>query len=153
MKKTCHPAHTRVKASQGWLNANYSFSFAQYYNPKRISFDALRVLNDNTIDLGMGFGTHPHNNIEIITIPLEGDLEHKDSTGNLGTIHENEIQVTTADKGVQHSEYNKNADKSINLLQLWVIPNAHNVAPPYDQNSDRELKKQSLLSSFVPQFT
>ena len=118
MKTTYHSAETRGHADHGWLNANHSFSFAQYYNPKRMNFGALRVLNDDTIAPGMGFGTHPHDNMEIITIPLEGDLEHKDSMGNVGAINEGEIQVMSAGTGIQHSEYNKNQDKSINLLQL-----------------------------------
>ena len=118
MKTTYHSAETRGNANHGWLNANHSFSFAQYYNPKRMNFGALRVLNDDTIAPGMGFGTHPHDNMEIITIPLEGDLEHKDSMGNVGAINEGEIQVMSAGTGIQHSEYNKNQDKSINLLQL-----------------------------------
>ena len=145
MKTTYHSAESRGNSNHGWLNANHSFSFAQYYNPKRINFGALRVLNDDTIAPGMGFGTHPHDNMEIITIPLEGDLEHKDSMGNVGAINEGEIQVMSAGTGVRHSEYNKNPDKSINLLQLWVMPNANNVSPRYDQKSIRELKKNNAF--------
>ena len=140
MKTSFHPAHTRGKADHGWLNANYSFSFAQYYNPERMNFGALRVLNDDTIAPGMGFGTHPHDNMEIITIPLSGDLEHKDSIGNIGIINEGEIQVISAGTGIYHSEYNKNQDKYINLLQLWVVPKTRDVKPRYDQKSLRELK-------------
>jgi redox-sensitive bicupin YhaK (pirin superfamily) len=153
MKTTYHSAETRGNASHGWLNANHSFSFAQYYNPKRMNFGALRVLNDDTIAPGMGFGTHPHDNMEIITIPLEGDLEHKDSMGNVGTINEGEIQVMSAGTGIQHSEYNKNPDKSINLLQLWVIPNANNVSPRYDQKSIRELKKNNAFYQVLSPYT
>ena len=145
MKTVYHSAETRGNANHGWLNANYSFSFAQYYDPERMNFGALRVLNDDTIAPGMGFGAHPHDNMEIITIPLEGDLEHKDSMGNVGAINEGEIQVMSAGSGVQHSEYNKNPDKPISLLQLWVMPNAHNVAPRYDQKSVRELKKNNAF--------
>ena len=145
MKTTYHAAATRGNANHGWLNANHSFSFAQYYNPERMNFGALRVLNDDTIAPSMGFGTHPHDNMEIITIPLEGDLEHKDSMGNVGAINEGEIQVMSAGTGVYHSEYNKNPDKPINLLQLWVMPNAQNVAPRYDQKSVRELKKNNAF--------
>ncbi len=145
MKSTFHAANTRGNAKHGWLTANHSFSFANYYNPKRMSFGALRVLNDDTIAPGMGFGTHPHNNMEIITIPLEGDLEHKDSMGNIGTINEGEIQVMSAGTGVYHSEYNKNPDKPINLLQLWVIPKTQNVTPRYDQKSVKELKKNNTF--------
>ena len=145
MKTAYHAAASRGNANHGWLNANHSFSFAQYYNPKRMNFGVLRVLNDDTIAPGKGFGTHPHDNMEIITIPLEGDLEHKDSMGNIGVINEGEIQVMSAGTGVFHSEYNKNLDKHINLLQLWVMPNAQNVAPRYDQKSVRELKKKNTF--------
>ena len=153
MKTTYHSAETRGHADHGWLNANHSFSFAQYYNPKRMNFGALRVLNDDTIAPGMGFGTHPHDNMEIITIPLEGDLEHKDSMGNVDAINEGEIQVMSAGTGIQHSEYNKNQDKSINLLQLWVMPNALNVSPRYDQKSIRELKKNNAFYQVLSPFT
>jgi redox-sensitive bicupin YhaK (pirin superfamily) len=145
MNTVYHAAATRGNANHGWLNANHSFSFAQYYNPERMNFGALRVLNDDTIAPGMGFGIHPHDNMEIVTIPLEGDLEHKDSMGNVGAINEGEIQVMSAGSGVQHSEYNKNPDKHTNLLQLWVMPNIQNVTPRYDQKSIRELKKNNVF--------
>ncbi|MBT3444983.1 MAG: pirin family protein [Flavobacteriaceae bacterium] len=145
MKTIYHASDTRGNANHGWLNANHSFSFANYYDPERMSFGALRVLNDDTIAPGKGFGTHPHNNMEIITIPLAGDLEHKDSMGNVGAINEGEIQVMSAGTGVYHSEYNKNPDKPINLLQLWVMPKERNVAPRYDQKSVRELKKNNAF--------
>ena len=141
MKKTFHAAKTRGNANHGWLNANHSFSFANYHNPERMNFGALRVLNDDTIAAGMGFGTHPHENMEIITIPLEGDLEHKDSMGNIGVINEGEIQVMSAGTGVHHSEYNKNANQAVKVLQLWVFPKKQNVTPRYDQMSVRDLKK------------
>ena len=141
MKKAFHAANTRGNANHGWLNANHSFSFANYHNPERMNFGALRVLNDDTIAAGMGFGTHPHENMEIITIPLEGDLEHKDSMGNIGVINEGEIQVMSAGTGVHHSEYNKNADQAVKVLQLWVFPKKQNVTPRYDQMSVRNLKK------------
>ena len=137
MKTIYHAAQTRGKADHGWLNAHHSFSFANYYNPDRMNFGSLRVLNDDTIAPGMGFDTHPHENMEIITIPLRGDLEHKDSMGNIGVINEGEIQVMSAGTGVYHSEFNKNLDKPINLLQLWVMPNKQNVEPRYDQKSLR----------------
>ena len=145
MKTIYHSAETRGNANHGWLKANHSFSFAQYYDPKRMNFGALRVLNDDTIAPGKGFGTHPHDNMEIITIPLNGDLEHKDSMGNVGAINEGEIQVMSAGTGVYHSEYNKNQDKPINLLQLWVIPKTRNVKPRYDQKSLREYKKTNAF--------
>ena len=141
MKKAFHASETRGNANHGWLNANHSFSFANYHNPERMNFGALRVLNDDTIAAGMGFGTHPHENMEIITIPLERDLEHKDSMGNIGVINEGEIQVMSAGTGVHHSEYNKNADQAVKVLQLWVFPKKQNVTPRYDQMSIRDLKK------------
>ena len=116
MKKVFHPANTRGNANHGWLNAIHSFSFAEYYNAERMTFGALRVLNDDTIAPSMGFGLHPHENMEIITIPLKGELEHKDSMGNIGVIREGEIQVMSAGTGVYHSEYNKSPNKYINLL-------------------------------------
>ena len=141
MKKVFHAAKTRGNANHGWLNANHSFSFANYHNPERMNFGALRVLNDDTIAAGMGFGTHPHENMEIITIPLEGDLEHKDSMGNIGVINKGEIQVMSAGTGVHHSEYNKNVDQAVKVLQLWVFPKKQNVTPRYDQMSVRDLKE------------
>ena len=143
MEKVFHSAKSRGSANHGWLNANYSFSFASYFNPTRMNFGALRVLNDDTISPGKGFGTHPHDNMEIITIPLKGDLEHKDSMGNVGVINEGEIQVMSAGSGVYHSEYNKNSDNFVNLLQLWVIPKKQDVKPRYGQISIRELKKKN----------
>ena len=145
MKTVYHSSETRGQLNNGWLNANHSFSFANYYNPERMNFGALRVLNDDIIAPGMGFGTHPHDNMEIITIPLEGDLEHKDSMGNIGAINQGEIQVMSAGTGVYHSEYNKNKSKPINLLQLWVIPKTRNVKPRYDQKSLREYKKTNAF--------
>ena len=143
MNKVFHSAGSRGHADHGWLNANHSFSFASYYDPNRMNFGALRVLNDDTISPGKGFGKHSHDNMEIITIPLKGDLEHKDSLGNIGAINEGEIQVMSAGTGIYHSEYNKNSDKFINLLQLWVMPKKQDVKPRYDQRSFRGLKKKN----------
>ena len=145
MKKTFHPSGARGEANHGWLHAKHSFSFAQFFNPERIQFGALRVLNDDVIAPGMGFGTHPHNNMEIITIPLEGALEHKDSMDNIGVVAVDEIQVMSAGTGVSHSEYNKNKDQPLNLLQLWVLPNKQNVVPRYDQKNIKSLKKTNAL--------
>lgn len=133
MKTVFHKADTRGNANHGWLNANHSFSFANYYNPERTNFGVLRVLNDDQIAAGKGFGKHPHDNMEIITIPLEGDLEHQDSMGNKEVVREGDVQVMSAGTGVYHSEYNKNADKDLKLLQIWVIPNKKGVEPRYDQ--------------------
>jgi len=145
MKKTFHASETRGEANHGWLHAKHSFSFAQFFNPERIQFGALRVLNDDVIAPEMGFAAHPHNNMEIITIPLEGALEHKDSMDNIGVVAADEIQVMSAGTGVTHSEYNKNKDQPLNLLQLWVLPNQQNVAPRYDQKNIKSLKKTNAL--------
>jgi redox-sensitive bicupin YhaK (pirin superfamily) len=128
-----HKADTRGHADHGWLNAYHSFSFASWYNPDRVQFGTLRVLNDDTIAAGMGFGTHPHDNMEIITIPLEGDLAHKDSMGNESTIKTGDIQVMSAGTGIQHSEFNPNADQRTKLFQIWLFPKTRNVAPRYQQ--------------------
>jgi quercetin 2,3-dioxygenase len=145
-----HKADTRGNANHGWLNSYHSFSFANYYNPERMHFGVLRVLNDDTVNPGMGFGTHPHDNMEIISIPLEGDLEHKDSMGNVATIKHGDIQVMSAGTGIQHSEYNRNKDKLVKFLQIWVFPNKKSVTPRYDQitlnTSDRHNKFQQILS-------
>ena len=150
MKKIFHSALSRGEANHGWLKAKHSFSFANYYNSERVQFGALRVLNDDIIAPGMGFGTHPHDNMEIITIPLEGALEHKDSMDNIGVIEAGEIQVMSAGSGVYHSEYNKNKDQSVNLLQIWVFPNKNNVTPRYDQKNIKDFKK---VNSFYPIIT
>lgn len=145
-----HKADSRGKADHGWLNSFHSFSFADYYNPEKMGFGVLRVLNDDTVEAGMGFSTHPHNNMEIISIPLEGDLEHKDSMGNISIIKYGDIQVMSAGTGILHSEYNKNKDRRVKFLQIWVVPNKRNVTPRYDQITlniaDRENKLQQILS-------
>lgn len=140
-----HKADTRGNANHGWLQSFHTFSFANYYNPERMHFGVLRVLNDDTVAAGMGFGTHPHDNMEIISIPLEGDLEHKDSMGNTTVIRNGDIQVMSAGTGVSHSEYNKNKDQPVKFLQIWVFPNKRNVAPRYDQIT---LKKEDRLNRF-----
>jgi quercetin 2,3-dioxygenase len=145
-----HRAETRGAANHGWLDAKHSFSFANYYNPERMHFGALRVLNDDAIDGGMGFGTHPHDNMEIITIPLEGAIEHKDSMGNSSVIHSGEIQVMSAGTGIQHSEFNHKKDETLRLLQIWLFPNKKGVTPRYDQlqlkAEDKQNKLQQILS-------
>ncbi len=128
-----HKENTRGHANHGWLNAHHSFSFANYYNPERMHFGVLRVLNDDLIDGGMGFGTHPHDNMEIITIPLAGAIAHKDSMGNSAVIKSGEIQVMSAGTGVSHSEFNALPDEKLSLLQIWLFPNKKNVTPRYDQ--------------------
>ena len=143
MNTILHKAETRGVANHGWLNSHHTFSFANYYNPERMNFGVLRVLNDDIVDEGMGFGTHPHENMEIISIPLEGDLEHKDSMGNTTVIKEGDIQVMSAGSGVMHSEFNKNRDKKVKFLQIWVFPNKKNVTPRYDQISLKEIEKEN----------
>ncbi len=128
-----YPASERGHADHGWLQANHSFSFAQWYNPNRMHFGALRVLNDDTVAPGMGFGTHPHDNMEIITIPLFGTVSHSDSMGNEGSIPAGEVQVMSAGTGVTHSEFNRNKTVELKLFQIWIIPNQRNVEPRYEQ--------------------
>jgi hypothetical protein len=139
MKTVVHKAEGRGHANHGWLNSWHSFSFASYYNPERMNFGALRVLNDDTVAEGQGFGTHPHKNMEIISIPLEGDLKHMDSMGNVAVIREGDIQVLSAGTGISHSEYNRNQDQEVKFLQIWIIPKEKGVSPRYDQTSIREL--------------
>ena len=145
-----HTADTRGHAKHGWLDAHHTFSFANYHDPARTHFGVLRVLNDDIIDPGMGFGMHPHDNMEIITIPIEGELEHKDSMGNTGVIKKNDVQVMSAGTGVYHSEYNKSKEHKINLLQIWLFPNKENITPRYGQLTfkpeERVNKWQQIIS-------
>jgi quercetin 2,3-dioxygenase len=150
MNTVLHKASTRGHANHGWLDTSHTFSFAHYYNPERMNFGVLRVLNDDFVDGGMGFGRHPHDNMEIISIPLEGDLEHKDSMGNVAVIRQNDVQILSAGTGIYHSEYNKNPDKKVNFLQIWVFPKEQNIKPRYDQITfkpeDRENKFMQIVS-------
>jgi quercetin 2,3-dioxygenase len=147
-----HKSASRGDANHGWLRSRHTFSFGGYYNPERTNFGALRVLNDDYVTGGMGFGTHPHNNMEIISIPLEGDLEHKDSMGNVSVIKHGDVQVMSAGTGIAHSEYNKSRDKPVKFLQIWVFPNKENVAPRYDQitldSEQRRNKFQQIVSPY-----
>ncbi len=149
-KYTLHKADTRGDANHGWLHSKHTFSFANYYDPSRMNFGALRVLNDDFVDAGMGFLKHPHDNMEIISIPLEGDLEHKDSMGTVSIIKHGDIQVMSAGTGVTHSEYNKNPDTLVKFLQIWVVPNKRNIEPRYGQITldlnDRINKLQQIIS-------
>jgi redox-sensitive bicupin YhaK (pirin superfamily) len=135
MKTKLFEANSRGKADHGWLKANFSFSFGKYYNPERVQFGMLRVLNDDTIAGGTGFGTHPHANMEIITIPLEGGLKHRDSMGNEGVIRFGEVQVMSAGTGIEHSEMNASQNDTAKTLQLWVFPDKEGVTPRYEQKS------------------
>lgn len=151
MKTVLHKAATRGHANHGWLNSYHSFSFAGYYNPERIHFGALRVLNDDSVAEGMGFSTHPHDNMEIISIPLSGDLKHKDSMGNETIIKQGDIQVMSAGTGISHSEMNANKDKEVKFLQIWVLPNKKNVKPRYGQITlDESKMKNNLLQVLSP---
>ena len=149
MNTVLHKAETRGKANHGWLNSHHTFSFANYHNPERMNFGVLRVLNDDIVQAAMGFGTHPHDNMEIISIPLEGDLEHKDSMGNVTVIKEGDVQIMSAGTGVTHSEKNKNNDKEVKFLQIWVFPKEKNISPRYDQISIREIAKENKFYQVV----
>jgi quercetin 2,3-dioxygenase len=143
MNTVLHKANTRGHANHGWLDSHHSFSFANYYNLERMHFGVLRVLNDDIVAAGKGFGTHPHDNMEIISIPLEGDLQHKDSMGNVAIIKEGDVQVMSAGTGIFHSEYNKNADREVKFLQIWLFPREKNVEPRYDQISIRDIEQKN----------
>ena len=151
-QQVLHKAESRGHASHGWLNSYHTFSFGDYHNSDRMHFGVLRVLNDDTVDGGKGFGKHPHDNMEIISIPLEGDLEHKDSMGNDAVIQQGDIQVMSAGTGIFHSEQNKNSDQQVKFLQIWIYPNKKNVEPRYDQFTlnldDRKNKLQQILSPY-----
>lgn len=143
MKTVLHPANSRGHANHGWLDSWHTFSFAGYHNPERMHFGALRVLNDDTVAPGKGFSTHPHDNMEIISIPLSGDLEHKDSMGNITVIRKGDVQVMSAGTGVYHSEYNKNDDQEVQFLQIWIFPNERQVEPRYDQISIKDIEQRN----------
>ena len=151
MKTIIHKANERGHANHGWLNAYHSFCFANCDNPEKVQFGMLRVLNDDTIAAGMGFGTHPHDNMEIITIPLEGDLAHKDSMGNGRIIKSCDIQVMSAGTGIQHSEFNPNHDQQTKLFQIWLFPKYRNVEPRYQQITlDQSLQKNDFAQILSP---
>lgn len=143
MNSILYKANTRGHANHGWLNTKHTFSFANYFDRERMNFGVLRVLNDDIIAGGKGFGTHPHDNMEIITIPFEGDLAHKDNMGNASVIKQGDVQVISAGTGVYHSEFNNNPDSEVKLFQIWVLPNKQNVQPRYDQISIRKIAKEN----------
>lgn len=149
MQTVLHKANTRGHANHGWLDSHHSFSFANYYNPERMHFGMLRVLNDDVVAGGMGFGTHPHKDMEIISIPLEGDLQHTDNMGNSTIIQQGDVQVMSAGTGVSHSEYNKNLAEDVKFLQIWVIPREQNVTPRYDQISIAAISRKNQLNQIV----
>ncbi|MCP4522415.1 MAG: pirin family protein [Cytophagales bacterium] len=145
MNTVLHKANTRGHANHGWLDARHSFSFANYHNPERMHFGVLRVLNDDRIAGGGGFPTHPHDNMEIITIPLSGALAHKDSMGNSAVIQEGEVQVMSAGTGIFHSEFNNDSQEDVRLFQIWMFPRERNVTPRYDQISIRDVEKENTF--------
>jgi redox-sensitive bicupin YhaK (pirin superfamily) len=146
-----HRAGTRGRADHGWLKSFHTFSFAGYYNPERVHFGALRVLNDDQVAGGMGFGAHPHDNMEIVSIALEGALQHEDSMGTVAVIKPGEIQVMSAGTGITHKEFNKDKNSTVKFLQIWVIPNKQNVTPRYDQiKVDAEGKENQLVQILSP---
>ncbi len=144
-----HKAATRGDANHGWLQSKHTFSFANYYNPERMNFGVLRVLNDDTVAAGMGFGTHPHSDMEIISIPLEGDLKHMDSTGRSEIIKQGDVQVMSAGNGIQHSEMNANRDRQVKFLQIWIMPNKKGVEPRYEQITLEEHASHNTLEQIL----
>jgi redox-sensitive bicupin YhaK (pirin superfamily) len=150
MKTTVHSSASRGLANHGWLKSRHTFSFAGYHDPERIHFGALRVLNDDQVAGGQGFGTHPHDNMEIVSIPLQGDLAHQDSTGRNEVIREGDVQIMSAGTGIRHSEFNYNKDEEVYFLQIWVFPKERNITPRYEQKSysaeDRVNKFQTVVS-------
>jgi len=149
MKTILHKANTRGHADHGWLNTYHTFSFAGYHDPQRMHFGALRVLNDDTVGPGMGFGRHPHDNMEIISIPTYGNLEHKDSMGNTQVIRQGEVQVMSAGTGVEHSEKNKNRDKEVRFFQIWIYTDKKGHTPRYDQKNFPDADKHNKLLTIV----
>lgn len=144
-----HTSESRGLADHGWLVSRHTFSFANYHNPERMHFGVLRVLNDDYVAEGKGFGTHPHDNMEIISIPFSGDLQHRDSMGNIAVIKNGDVQVMSAGTGITHSEFNKNHDKAVKFLQIWVFPNKRNVTPRYDQLTLKKEERRNKLQQIV----
>ena len=143
-------AESRGHANHGWLDSYHSFSFANYYDPEKMHFGALRVLNDDTVAPGMGFGAHPHDNMEIISIPLEGNLRHQDNMGHATVIRKGDVQAMSAGTGIRHSEYNESKENPVKFLQIWIIPDRRQVQPRYSQvtlnEKDRHNKLQQIVS-------
>lgn len=152
MKKIIHKADSRGYLDHGWLKTHHTFSFNTYYEPERIRFGLLRVLNDDTIEPGMGFGTHPHDNMEIVTIPLSGSLEHQDSTGHSEVLNTNEVQIMSAGSGLTHSEFNHSDTEKLSLLQIWVFPKQRDITPRYDQRAfNPEMRRNTILTVVSPE--
>ena len=149
MKTVIHKADTRGYVDHGWLKSHHTFSFSSYQNPERMNFGKLRVLNDDVVQPKMGFGTHPHQNMEIISIPLKGALSHKDSMGNKRAIEVGEVQVMSAGTGLTHSEFNDSKDAAVNFLQLWIIPEEKGVTPNYEQRNFKAIQVPNKLQTVV----
>ena len=144
-----HPSESRGVANHGWLKSRHTFSFAEYYNPERMGFGALRVINDDSVDAGMGFGTHPHSDMEIISIPLEGTLAHKDTEGNSQLIKKGEVQIMSAGTGIAHSEINASQTEAVKFLQIWVQPKVRGIKPRYEQKAFKEEGRKNKLQMVV----
>jgi len=149
MKKIIHKADTRGFFDYDWLKTSHTFSFSSYYDPERVNFGMLRVLNDDFVAAGQGFGTHPHNDMEIVTIPLDGALAHKDSIGSEGVIYPDEIQIMSAGTGIRHSEFNHLQDGTSNFLQLWIFPDKKGHKPRYNQKSFNPEERRNKLQFIV----
>lgn len=149
MKKTIHNADSRGLADHGWLLSRHTFSFAGYYDPERVRFGLLRVLNDDIVQPGMGFGTHPHDNMEIVSIPLHGELAHKDSEGHEKVIYTNDVQIMSAGSGLTHSEYNHSETNEVNFLQIWVFPKERDINPRYDQKTFEPENRRNKIQTVV----
>jgi len=149
MKKIIHKANDRGYADHGWLKSYHSFSFADYWNDEKINFGMLRVLNDDVVKAGMGFGTHGHDNMEIVSIPLSGSLAHKDSTGTAETIRTNDVQIMSAGTGIRHSEFNASETEAVNFLQIWIMPKERNIKPRYDQQTYSPEERHNRLLTVV----
>jgi redox-sensitive bicupin YhaK (pirin superfamily) len=149
MQTVLHKANERGHANHGWLDSYHSFSFAQYHDPAKMHFGALRVLNDDTVKGGYGFGKHPHDNMEIVSIPLTGDLKHEDSTGRKEIIRQNDVQIMSAGSGIAHSEMNANADRDVKFLQIWIFPKAQDITPRYEQKTFRPEDRINKLQVVV----
>ena len=149
-KQILHLAASRGHANHGWLDSKHSFSFANYYNPERMHFGVLRVLNDDTVAAGMGFGKHPHDNMEIVTIPLSGDLHHRDSTGRDAIIRATDVQIMSAGSGITHSEVNASSDQSVAFLQIWILPEQENIQPRYQQMTIQRQRRNQWIPLVAP---
>ena len=152
MKKVIHKANTRGHADHGWLKSFHTFSFAGYYDPERVHFGLLRVLNDDVVEGGRGFGKHPHDNMEIVSIPLSGALHHQDSTGRDKVINTNDVQIMSAGRGIAHSEFNDSPTEAVNFLQIWIFPKEKNIEPRYEQKTfDPEGRKNKFQVVVSPE--